>query len=132
MSMTKQKNGENKETMSIVIKLLIIICPHFGLKGTSLNCPDKIHYHSHYNLRSSAFVLFELAYSYAFIFKIPASGTAFQNTGFLPASAKLAVKYRPARRNTGHLATLLRKGCRPLVYTLKHFQTKRSGSFMKL
>jgi len=31
--------------------------------------------------------------------KIPASGTDFQNTGLLPASAKLAVKYR-------HLATL--------------------------
>jgi len=27
------------------------------------------------------------------IFKIPASGTDFQNTGLLPASAKLAVKY---------------------------------------
>jgi len=41
----------------------------------------------------------------------------FQNTsfrhrlkknGFLPAFAKLAIKYRPGRRNTGHLATLQR------------------------
>jgi len=31
----------------------------------------------------------------------------FQKTGLSPASAKLAVKYRPGRWNTGHLATLL-------------------------
>jgi len=30
----------------------------------------------------------------------------FPNTGLLPASAKLAVKYRPDRWNTGHLTTL--------------------------
>jgi len=30
------------------------------------------------------------------MFTIPASGTDFQNTGLLPASAKLAVKYRPS------------------------------------
>jgi len=47
------------------------------------------------------------SYSNAVIFKIPASGTDFQNTGFLPVSAKLAVKYRPGRWNTGHLATLI-------------------------
>jgi len=35
-------------------------------------------------------------------------GTDFQNTGILPASPKTAVKYRPGRWNTGHLATLLR------------------------
>jgi len=29
--------------------------------------------------------------------KIPTLGTDFQNTGLLPASAKLAVKYRPGR-----------------------------------
>jgi len=29
------------------------------------------------------------------MFTIPASGTDFQNTGLLPASAKLEVKYRP-------------------------------------
>jgi len=39
--------------------------------------------------------------------KIPASGTDFQKNGFLPASAKLSVKYRPGRWNTGHLAILL-------------------------
>jgi len=30
-----------------------------------------------------------------FIFKLPASGTDFQNTGLLRASAKSAVKYGP-------------------------------------
>jgi len=38
---------------------------------------------------------------------MPALGTDFQNTNFLPASPKTAVKYRPGRQNTGHLATLL-------------------------
>jgi len=28
------------------------------------------------------------------------------NTGFLPDSSKFAVKYRPGRWNTGHMATL--------------------------
>ena len=37
---------------------------------------------------------------------MPVSGTGFQNTGFLPASTKLSVKYRPGRWHTGHLATL--------------------------
>jgi len=35
-----------------------------------------------------------------YIFKIPASGIDFQNTSFLPASAKLAVKYRPSGNPT--------------------------------
>jgi len=30
------------------------------------------------------------------MFTIPASGTDFHNTGLLPASAKLEVKYRPS------------------------------------
>jgi len=30
------------------------------------------------------------------MFTIPASGDDFQNTGLLPASAKLEVKYRPS------------------------------------
>jgi len=34
---------------------------------------------------------------------LPASDTDFQNTGLLPASAKLAVKYRQGRWNAGHL-----------------------------
>jgi len=38
---------------------------------------------------------------------MPASGTDFQNTGFLPAFTKLAVKYRPGRWNTGRLASLV-------------------------
>jgi len=37
---------------------------------------------------------------------MPASSTDFQNAGFLPASAKLAGKYRLSRWNTGHLVTL--------------------------
>jgi len=41
-----------------------------------------------------------------FFFQNTGSGADFQNTGFLPVSAKLAVKYRPGRCNTGHLATL--------------------------
>jgi len=45
-----------------------------------------------------------------FIFKIPAAGTHFTNTVFLPATAKLAGKYRLGRWNTDHLATLLRWG----------------------
>jgi len=57
-------------------------------------------------LRNSAIVLFKVTANYLFS-KIPASGTDFQNTGILPATAKLAVKYRPGRWNTGHLATLL-------------------------
>jgi len=40
-------------------------------------------------------VLFEVRQ--IIIFKIPASGTEFQNTGVLLVSAKLAVKYRPGR-----------------------------------
>jgi len=35
-------------------------------------------------------------------------GTDFQNAGFLPASPKTAVKYRPGRWNTSPLATPLR------------------------
>jgi len=67
------------------------------------NCPDKIHYKSHYDLRNSALVPFEVAAN-DFIFTIPALNTDdFQNTGLLRASAKLAVKYRQGRWNTGHL-----------------------------
>jgi len=44
-------------------------------------------------LRNSALVLFKVTANDLFS-KIPASGTDFQNTGFLPASAKLTVKYR--------------------------------------
>jgi len=45
-------------------------------------------------LRYSALVLFEVTANDSF-FQIPASGTNFQTTGLLPASAKVAVKYRP-------------------------------------
>jgi len=56
-------------------------------------------------LKNSALFLIEVTANY-FIFTIPASDTDFQNTDLLPASAKLAVKYRPGRRNIGHLTTL--------------------------
>jgi len=42
------------------------------------------------------------------IFKIPASGTYFQNTGFLPAFAKLALKYRSSGNPNIHVPTLVR------------------------
>jgi len=51
--------------------------------------------------------LFSKYWLQAQVFKIPASGTGFQNTGFLPASAKLAVKYQPGQCNTSHQATLI-------------------------
>jgi len=44
------------------------------------NRPDKIHYKSHYDLRSSALVPFEVTANH-FISTIPASDTDFQNTG---------------------------------------------------
>ena len=40
---------------------------------------------------------FFLQILHIFIFKIPAAGTNLENTGLLPATAKLAVKYRPGR-----------------------------------
>ena len=79
---------------------------HFGLKWTSLkelSWQDSL-------LESLQFEKFRVSsfwiYSNAFTFKTPAPGTYFQNTCFLPASAKLAVKYRPGQWNTGHLAAL--------------------------
>jgi len=51
------------------------------------------------------------SYCKLLIFKIPVLGTDVQNSGFLPAFAKLAVKYRPGRLNTGHLATLHTASC---------------------
>jgi len=60
-----------------------------------MNCPDKFHYWSHYNL-SSALVLFGVTPMHLFSkYRRQGSGTYFQNTGFLTASAKLAVKYWP-------------------------------------
>ena len=65
-------------------------------KLRSRNCPDKIHYKIHDDLRNSALFRFEVRAN-NFIFTIPASDTDFQNTGLLPASAKLAENYRPGR-----------------------------------
>jgi len=80
------------------------------------NCPNKIHYKSHYDLRISALVPFEVTANY-FIFTMLVSGTDFQNTGLSPASDKLAVKYRPGRWNTGHLTTLLITLCKKEAVT---------------
>ena len=52
---------------------------------------------------SSALVFLQLLH--IFIFKMPAAGTDWKNTGLLPATAKFSAKYRPGRWNTGHLAT---------------------------
>jgi len=62
-----------------------------------MNCPDKTHYCSQYNLRNSAFFLFKVATINCLFSKNRLRALIFK----LPASAKLAVKYR-----TGHLATL--------------------------
>ena len=53
-----------------------------------------------------------LSYEKLFIFKIPASGTDFQNTGLSPASAKSAVNYRPGRWNASG---------NPMQYDAKNF-----------
>jgi len=59
------------------------------------------------------------------------------NIDFLPASAKLAVKYRPGRWNTGHLATpgtrrrrgyQFSKVTRRSQYTVKFFKTAPRGT----
>ena len=120
----RKRHRENRETFS-VIKPLLIICPYFGwfvtfrcmrgvtnapgIASTVANklrwkiCSDKIHYKSHINLRNAALVLFKLR---QIIFTLTASDTDFPNTGLLPASDKLAIKYRQGRWNTRHLTTL--------------------------
>jgi len=118
----RKRHRENRETISIV-KPQLIICPYFswlitfsvcvwrdiapGIASTAANklrrrnCPDKIPYKSHYNLRNSALVLFGVTANYLF------SQFWLQTLTFkIPASAKVAVKYRPGRWNTGHLTTL--------------------------
>jgi len=64
-------------------------------------------------LRKSALVIFGVLLQC--IYFQNTSGTDLQNTGFLPGSARLAVKYRPGRWNTGHLATLDIRLRRPSV-----------------
>jgi len=96
-----KRHRENRETISVV-KPQLIICPYFSWlitfwcvcdvtiatrialtaanKVRRRNCPDKIPYKSHYNLRNSALVLSEVTPNYLFsqfwlqtlIFKIPA------------------------------------------------------------
>jgi len=79
----------------------VTIAPRIASTGANKlrgrNCPDKIHYKSHYNLRNSALVLFGSYGKLLSIFTIAASDTGFQSTGVLPASAKLTVRYRQGR-----------------------------------
>jgi len=63
LSMTKQRNGEHGETVSVV-EVQVTISPNMELRWR--NCPDEIHYQSHYNLRSSALVRFAFAANYLF------------------------------------------------------------------
>jgi len=73
-------------------------------KLRSRNRPDKIHYKSHYHLKNSALVPFEVTTNY-FIFTIPASDTDFQNTGLCQMSSKIParpVKYQPSN-NPRHM-----------------------------
>jgi len=118
----RKRHRESRESVSIV-KPQLIIWPYIGwfvtfrcvcdvtiaprIATTAANklhwknCPDKIYYKSHYKLRNSALVLFEVTANYSF------SQYRLQLLVFkIPASAKLTVKYRQGRWNTGHLTTL--------------------------
>ena len=92
----RKQHRENRATI-IIVKTQLIMCLYFGWLITFLcvrdakiapriasiaanklrwkNCPDKIHYHSHYNLWN-----FRSCGKF-FVFKMSASGTDFQNTG---------------------------------------------------
>ena len=74
------------------------------LKGNALYKNPISHVVYKFLKWTSALVVF--AVLQILIFKIPAAGTGFKNTGLLPATAKFAVKYWTGRWNTGHLATL--------------------------
>jgi len=101
--MTKQWKRESKETS--VVEAKVTICPY---ELRSRNWQDSFLQDSlPESLQVEKFCVSSFwSYCKVFIFKIPASGTRFQNTVFLPSSAKLTVKYQPGRWNTGHLATL--------------------------
>ena len=125
----RKRHGENRETISIV-KPQLLICPYFGwvitfrcvCDGTIApriastapnklcwkNCPDKIPCQSQYNLRNSVLFLFEVTANYLFS-KYQLQALIFK----IPVSAKLAIKYRPGPWNTGHLATLPARCCKP-------------------
>jgi len=116
VSMTKQRNRENKETVSVVKFQVMVIFLHFPLKWTSLKEVSR-QVSLLESLQCEKFCVSSFwSHSNAFIFKIPASGTNFQNTGFLPASAKLTVNYRPGRWNTSHLPTLAATRSRMKMY----------------
>ena len=108
----RKRHRKNPETISIVKPQLIIfpylrwfvtfrcvcdvtIAPRIASTTENKNrwrsCPGKIPYMSHYNLRNSALVLFEVTANSLF------SQYRLQT---------LIFKYRPGRWNTGHLTTL--------------------------
>ena len=70
--MSKQRKRENGGTTTVEAQ--VTICLYMELHWR--NCLDKIHYQSHYNLRTYALVLCAVDRK-LFIFKIPASGTWF-------------------------------------------------------
>ena len=92
------KGKEKKATVSIVKLQVIKMCLHFGKLDLKMNfawnCPEKFHCQSHYNynLRRSALVLFGVTPIHLFS-KYRLQAQIFK----IPASAKLAVKYRPGR-----------------------------------
>jgi len=108
----RKRHRESRETISIVKPQIIwlyfgwfvtfrcvhdvTIAPRIATTAANKlrwrNCPDKIHYKSHYNLRTSALDLFEVTEKY--LFSQYRLQTLVFNTGLFPASAKLAVKYR--------------------------------------
>jgi len=102
--MNKPRKKENGEKVNVV-KTQATTCPYVNFpEGTIL---------ARFTMLESESLDFERfcasscrSYCILSIFKIPASGTGFWNTSFLPASAKLAAKYRPGWCNTGHLAIL--------------------------
>jgi len=123
----RKRHRENRETISIVKPQLIIICLYFGCLITFDVCVMQKSYKGLRQQQQINFTERTVVKRFTtrlitickfgvrsfwncdklFIFKIPASGTDFQNTGLSLASAKLAVKYQPGRWNTCHLATLV-------------------------
>ena len=90
--------------MSVVKAQVIIIVTLYERRWR--NCPDKIHCWSHFNLKSSALILFALTANYLFlkyrlqalVFKIPAR----------------PVKYRPSGNPNCMLKSAMKWNCKPL------------------
>jgi len=93
-SAINQRKRENRETISVAkAQVTISNCMNFaeGIVPTRFTTAVE-------SLKFETFCVSFFAVTENFLFsKILASGTGFKNTGFLPASAKLAAKYRPGR-----------------------------------